>query len=176
MFLKPSDHRKIFQHTKCPMSWSDCKEIFLPLYLDKLNLELKFVILVKKMLLPSWEWPFVYSYLANFLFRVLYRFVVIHSFKRYSLENYPSPATVLGFGNIKSLCCLPSWSSESGVEDSTEQIVISMSYSCYKREMNGVEWMHIAERLMGSLLFYLTSRAKVCIRFLLPTLSENHSA
>ena len=33
----------------------------------------------------------------------------------------------------------PTWSCESGVEDSTEQIVIAVSYSCYKREMNGVE-------------------------------------
>ena len=123
-------------------------------------LELKFVILVKKILLPSWEWPFVYSYLADILFSVLCLFAVIHSFKWYSLENDPSPATVLGFGNIKSLCCLPSWSSESGVEDSTEQIVISVSYSCYKREMNGVEWMHLAREINGvfALLLHLQGK------------------
>lgn len=99
-FLKQVIIEKNISSIKILMSWSDCKEIFLPLYLDKLNLELKFAILVKKMLLPLLRMTFCLLHLFKLLFRVLYLFVVIHSFKRYSLENYPSSATVLGFLGI----------------------------------------------------------------------------
>lgn len=151
---------------------------FLSLYLDKVNMELNFVILVIKLscLLESYFFS-VLIVLTWRMFGILYPYVGIHSCKQYSLNACPSPASVLSVGHIRSTCFLPSWSFESGEQGRHwTNKVNSLSHSCYRREDKSVQWMHVAGNLRGVFALlrdYLTLRPRFTADFFLAV--QNHS-
>lgn len=62
----------------------------LSFYLDKMNLELSFVTVTKK-ISPSWELPFLCSYTGDIIFSILYSFVAFIHLNNILLNTYPSP-------------------------------------------------------------------------------------